>query len=144
MSWVLAAVALGLAAHGPIRGAVAAEAVAPAPARGSLAAQTNREGGVTVKVTPKSLGREQATWDFEVVLDTHSKDLSEDLSRVSMLVDANGAEHAPLAWEGDPAGGHHRQGLLKFKPLPAGTAAITLRIGEVGGVPSRVFQWRLD
>lgn len=107
-----------------------------------LATQTSSGGGVTVKVTPKSLAPEGATWQFEVVLDTHSGALGQDMAKSAVLVDAQGREHAATAWTGDPPGGHHRKGVLTFKPLAAGTDEITLQIRDVG-VPQRSFRWSL-
>jgi len=98
---------------------------------------------VTVKVTPRNLSAGSATWDFEVVLDTHSADLGQDLARVSVLIDGRGREHPPTAWTGDPPGGHHREGVLSFKPLGSEADSVTLQIRDVGGVPQRSFRWSL-
>lgn len=105
--------------------------------------QTNREGPVTVKVTPRNLSPDASTWDFEITLDTHAVSLDQDLSRAAVLVDGQGNARSPLAWEGDPPGGHHRKGLLRFQPLPASTSSFELRISGIGGVEQRVFRWRL-
>lgn len=64
--------------------------------------QTNREGPVTVKVTPRNLSPDASTWDFEITLDTHAVSLDQDLSRAAVLVDGQGNARSPLAWEGDP------------------------------------------
>jgi hypothetical protein len=109
----------------------------------ALAPQTNSEGGVSVKVTPRNISRNSASWDFEVALNTHTGDLSQDLAQSSALIDAQGKPHAPIAWEGDPPGGHHRRGILRFKPLAAQPQTLELRINGVGGVETRVFRWQL-
>lgn len=106
--------------------------------------QTDKAGGVTVKVTPRNLGRNAAVWEFTVVLDTHTQDLSQDLARSAVLVDAQGARHLSLGWEGAAAGGHHREGVLKFKPLMPETRAVTLEISGIGGVAVRAFRWELS
>lgn len=118
---------------------------APAAAAASgLAPRVDQAGGVTVKVTPRELGGGAQTWVFEVAMDTHSQDLSQDLMRVAALVDAQGRRHAPLAWEGAGPGGHHRQGLLRFKPLVGGDPeAVILEISDIGGVPVRTFRWKV-
>ncbi len=108
-----------------------------------LTEQTSREGGVTVKVTPRNLGPGASSWVFEVVLETHTQPLDQDLTKAAALVDAQGKAHAPLAWEGSPPGGHHRSGLLRFQPLPGNPAAVELRIQGIGGVAARVFRWQL-
>ena len=112
--------------------------VAQAPQQ-ALSMRSDSAGGVTVKVTPRKLSTDSPTWDFEVVLDTHSADLGQDLVKSAALVDARGREHAPIAWTGDPPGGHHREGVLSFKPLGSDTNAITLQIRGVGGVSQRSF-----
>lgn len=105
-----------------------------------LAAQSSREGGVVVTVKPLSLGAE--TWVFEIAFNTHSVDLGGNPATDSRLIDDNGEEHAPLAWEGDPAGGHHRKGVLRFAPLPE-AKRVELRISGIGGISPRVFGWDL-
>jgi hypothetical protein len=107
-----------------------------------FAAQTNREGGVTVTVVPRSLEPGATSWDFEVSLETHTQSLSQDLTVAALLIDSQGKSHAPVSWEGDPPGGHHRRGLLRFRPLPGNPPAVELRINGIGGVDSRVFRWQ--
>jgi hypothetical protein len=104
--------------------------------------QTSGEGGVEVKVTPRLLSAGAAAWEFDVVFTTHVASLEGDPVTFSALVDAQGGEHAPLAWEGDPPGGHHRKGMLRFTPLVDQSQA-ELRIKGVGGVPIRSFRWLL-
>ena len=104
-----------------------------------LESQTNSEGGVTVMVTPKNLS--VVSWNFEVSLSTHSVELDEDLIKVAVLVDENGKEFKPISWEGSPAGGHHREGILKFNALTPKPESIKLIIREVGGIKERVFVW---
>ena len=108
-----------------------------------LAARTSRADGVVVKVTPKSIVAGAAVWEFAVELDTHSQDLSDDLVRNSVLVDAQGARHAPLAWEGAPPGGHHRSGALRFKGLATLPDAMELQIRRPGESAPRSFRWKL-
>jgi len=129
------ACALLLALFGP------AFAIAQPAAPTALASQTSGGGGVTVKVTPKDLAADAPRWQFELVFDTHSVELNHDVVSIAALIDAAGRSHVPLAWDGDPPGGHHRKGVLSFKPLGA-VDEITLRIREVG-VPERMFRWSL-
>lgn len=103
--------------------------------------QTNNEGAVTVMVLPKTVS--ESGWEFEITLDTHSGALNEDMTAVAVLVDGAGKEHAPLAWEGDSAGGHHRAGILKFKALAQKPEMIKLVIRGIGDIPERVFTWRV-
>ena len=115
--------------------ATARSAAAPA-----LPARSNDAGGVRVVVKPQSVPA-AAAWEFEVVMDTHTKPLDDDLTKITVLVDDGGRRYAPLAWQGDKPGGHHRKGILRF-PAPAEPAkSFELRIQGLGGVKTRVFQW---
>ena len=107
-----------------------------------LATQTSREGGVNVTVTPRNLAPGASSWDFEIVLETHTQPLDQDLTKVAALVDAQGKPHAPLGWNGDPPGGYHRRGVLQFQPLAGNPALVELRIQGIGGV-DRTFRWQL-
>ena len=110
----------------------------------ALAPQARSEGGVHVKVTPKNITVPADTWDFEVALNTHSVALDQDLAKTTVLVDAQGEQYLPIAWEGDPPGGHHRSGILRFKPLAVMPSSLELRISGVGGIDTRVFRWQLQ
>ena len=109
-----------------------------------IGARTSDAGGVRVVVTPQPVGPSAIVWEFEVVMDTHSGTLSADLVQAAVLVDDNGRRYMPLAWQGDPPGGHHRKGMLRF-PLPAGKPkAVELQITGVGGPDKRIFRWELN
>ena len=109
-----------------------------------LAVQKNSSGGVTVAVTPQNLAAGARSWDFKVVLDTHSQDLSDDLLKTAVLLDGTGAKHAPVAWDGAGPGGHHREGVLRFKPVTPQPAAIELSITRPGEPGPRSFRWQLQ
>lgn len=103
--------------------------------------QMSNEGGVTVRVTPGRFAPEAATWDFEVVFETHTVPLTGDPAQFTALLDPQGRAHAALRWDGAPPGGHHRKGVLRFEPLRPVPASVTLKMRGVGGVPERVFTW---
>ncbi|OGA88343.1 MAG: hypothetical protein A3G27_00840 [Betaproteobacteria bacterium RIFCSPLOWO2_12_FULL_66_14] len=109
----------------------------------ALPTQTNKDGGVSVSVTPRPLAPGASAWEFEVALTTHSGDLGEDLAKVAYLVEPSGQKHAPLAWQGSAPGGHHRKGLLQFKPLAAQPDSLELHIEQVGGIATRTFRWEI-
>ncbi|EKD57324.1 MAG: hypothetical protein ACD_57C00344G0006 [uncultured bacterium] len=109
-----------------------------------LSTQTNSEGQVTVKVTPKDLSQSSSSWDFEIVLDTHSGNLDQNLTEISILIDDKENRFTPVAWEGDPPQGHHRSGILKFKRLSPKPKSIELRIEKMGDVNERSFKWELQ
>ena len=108
-----------------------------------LATQKSSDRGVTVAVTPQNVSAGAARWDFKVALDTHSADLSDDLVKSAVLLDGKGGQHAPVAWKGAAPGGHHRQGVLSFKPLGADVKNLELRIQRPGEPSPRVFRWQL-
>jgi hypothetical protein len=60
-----------------------------------------------------------------------------------VLVPDAGAPIAPAAWQGDPAGGHHRKGVLRFDVITPPPARVELRIHRVGEPAPRVFRWEL-
>lgn len=107
----------------------------------SLPSQTSSQSGVTIKVTPKNLTG--SVWEFDVVFDTHTQELKDDLLKSAVLVDASGAQTSPIGWKGDPPAGHHRKGILRFNPVTPPSAAIELRIVRSGESAPRSFRWTL-
>jgi hypothetical protein len=99
------------------------------------------EAAVTVKVTPRSL--DGATWEFDVVMDTHAQDLTDDLVKTAALVASDGSEIRPLEWKGAPPGGHHRAGVLRFKAPDPVPSIVVLKIARPAESKPRVFQWKL-
>ena len=112
-----------------------------APAAANLPPQSSSQSGVTVKVTPRSLAG--AEWEFEVVFDTHSQDLNDDPQKAAVLVADGGKPSSPTGWQGDGPGGHHRKGILRFKPAAASPASVELRLQRPGETAPRVFRWQL-
>lgn len=108
-----------------------------------LAVQRSSASGVTVAVTPQSLAAGAKSWDFKVVLDTHSAELKDDLARSAVLVVDGGGSYTPTAWQGDPPGGHHREGTLKFNAISPQPKAIELQIQRPGELKPRSFRWQL-
>ncbi len=98
----LSGLALAAMAAGTISTSNAAEA--------GLVPQTSDERGVKVTVTPQALA--QATWNFEVTLETHTQNLTDDLSRSALLV-AEGKQYSPLGKCG--AGRTSPQGLVALQ-----------------------------
>jgi hypothetical protein len=121
---------------------LAATVVFPAAAA-DLGTEKSSDRGVTVAVTPQDLSGGAKTWDFKIVLDTHTQDLSDDLTQTAVLLDEAGRKHVPVAWVGAGPGGHHREGVLKFKPIAPAPTAIELQIQRAGEATPRSFRWRL-
>jgi hypothetical protein len=74
---------------------------------------------------------------------TPSQDLGDDLVKSAVLVDGEGRQYKPTAWEGAAPGGHHREGVLRFNPVSPPPQAIELQIRRPGEARTRVFRWEL-
>ncbi|RIK32510.1 MAG: hypothetical protein DCC56_01500 [Anaerolineae bacterium] len=107
----------------------------------------DEQGMVVVEITPLNLGTPAETLNFDVVLNTHSVDLSMDLATLATLTTDTGASVQAVSWDA-PRGGHHVSGILIFpsiqdgKFILEGATKLTLTILDVD-VPSRVFEWEL-
>jgi len=118
-------------------------AVTPvAASAATLVQQTSSDRGVTVRATPRDLSPKAKIWEFEIVLETHSQDLSDDLKAVSWIIGEGGGRMAPTAWEGDPPGGHHRKGVLRFTSMAPLPEIVELRIMRPGEGSPRSFRWQ--
>lgn len=109
----------------------------------AIATRSTSDAGVTIKVTPKSIGALDNRWAFAVVLDTHSADLNDDLVRSATLATDEGRTFKPVSWEGAPPGGHHREGVLAFDVPAPRPGAVELRIARPGESAPRIFRWQL-
>jgi len=104
-----------------------------------LPAQTIDVGEVEMIITPTQFDDQGAT--FSISLDTHSADLSLDLTNSSVL-EVDGTRWTAVSWTGDGPDGHHRSGDLRFSAQgPAtGTAILT-----IVGLPEPVqATWQLN
>jgi hypothetical protein len=110
-------------------------------AAADLPARTSAAGGVTLKATPRSLAA--SAWEFALAFDTHTQDLSDDVAKTARLIADGGTAYAPLEWQGDPPGGHHRSGVLRFRPVTPVPQAIELRVQRAGESAPRSFRWEL-
>jgi hypothetical protein len=73
----------------------------------------DQQGAIIMEVTPLNLGTPAETLDFDVVLNTHSVDLSMDLATLSTLTTDTGITIQATLWDA-PRGGHHVEGKLIF------------------------------
>lgn len=112
-------------------------AAAPAP---GLATQSSSAAGVTVKATPRTPSG--GAWEFEIVFDTHTQALNDDLLKAASLR-VDGKALAAAGWQGDPPGGHHRKGVLRFPAADPRAQEIELRIARPGEPKPRSFRWKL-
>lgn len=105
----------------------------------TLETKTDDQASVNVVITPLEFSREQ--WKFDVGMNTHSVELDQDMTKVVTLIDDQGKEYKPVAWDG-PTSGHHREGVLTFSTINQKPKSIELRMVEIGGV-TRTFNWQL-
>jgi len=110
-------------------------------AAADLPARTTSLGGVSLKVTSQSLSA--TAWDFYLLFETHVQEITDDLVKNSALIADGAAPVAPFEWKGDPPGGHHRRGVLRFKPPSPAPRTVELRIQRPGEAGPRVYRWEL-
>ena len=122
-------------------------AAKPANSTGTSASafptKNNSGGSVDVAVTPTALGIGESI-TFDIAMNTHSVDLSDDMTQIVILRDDTGKEYKPTSWEGGEAGGHHREGNLKFAALTGKPKYVELVIKGLAKIPERVFHWDLS
>ncbi|MDO9348708.1 MAG: hypothetical protein Q7T47_05430 [Anaerolineales bacterium] len=118
----------------------------PANLSGDLT-RIDQQGAIIVEITPLNLDAPADTLEFDVVMDTHSIDLSMDLATLATLTTDTGITVQATLWDA-PRGGHHVEGKLIFPALQKGKSILdgatkqTLTIDNVDA-PSRVFEWQL-
>lgn len=99
----------------------------------------DEQASVTVVVTPIDILSQSKEWKFDVGMNTHSVELDQDMTKIAVLVDDQGKEYKPTAWNG-PVGGHHREGVLMFNKIMPIPKSLELKISGIGGVV-RNFTW---
>ena len=107
-----------------------------------LAPQISNEREIKATAALQNIPNAAKTWDFQVVLETHTKALNDDMAKSSVLI-ADGKQYQPLSWEGAPPGGHHRKGVLRFKAIAPPPASVELQIRLAGDPSPRSFKWLL-
>ena len=107
--------------------------------------RSDGQGTVTVEVTPLNLNVPAETLEFDVLMDTHSVELSMDLAKLATLTTDTGITVQATTWDA-PRGGHHVEGKLIFpatqdgKTILDNASKLTLTLTDVDA-PSRVFEW---
>lgn len=99
------------------------------------------QSAVTVTVTPIDIFSQSKEWKFDIVMDTHSVELDQDMTKSAILIDDQGKEYKPIIWEGQ-VGGHHREGVLTFNQITPTPKSVELKIYGTGDV-IRNFTWQI-
>ena len=101
----------------------------------------DEQASITVTITPIDISPQSKKWKFNIVMDTHSVELDQDLIKTAVLIDDQNKEYKPISWEGS-TGGHHREGVLTFNQITPIPKSIELKISGLGDV-IRSFTWQL-
>lgn len=104
-----------------------------------LASQSSSAEGVTLKAMPRA--SPNGGLEFDIVFDTHTRELTDDLVKTASLM-VDGKRLAPAGWQGDPPGGHHRKGVLRFDS-GASAQMLELSVARPGEAKPRMFRWQL-
>lgn len=57
--------------------------------------KTNDQSAVIVAVTPIDISSQSKEWKFDIVMDTHSVELDQDMTKGAVLIDDFGKEYSP-------------------------------------------------
>lgn len=112
------------------------------------AMRTDGQGAIIFEITPININAPTESLEFEIILTTHSIDLSMDLATQATLTTDTGLTVQATLWDA-PRGGHHVEGKLIFpasvdgKSIFDGATKLTLTIVNVDA-PSRVFEWEVQ
>lgn len=123
---------------------VSTESVSPELAS---ATRMDDQGAIIFEVTPLNLDQTGESLEFNIVLTTHSIDLSMDLATTATLTTDTGVNVNSTLWDA-PRGGHHVEGKLIFpatqdgKSILEGARKLTLTITNVDAL-TRIFEWEL-
>ncbi len=143
-SLVLTACSATAAEDDPQSDSVSTESSAPS---NNSAMRIDQQGAIIVEIIPINLDSPTDTLEFDVVLTTHSIDLSMDLATLSTLTTDTGISVNATLWDA-PLGGHHVEGKLIFpsmkdnKSILEGATKLTLTILNVDA-STRIFEWEL-
>ena len=144
LSLVLAACSATVVQNDPQPAPVSGESSSPS---NDSAMRIDEQGEIIFEITPLNLDSPTETFEFDVVMTTHSIDLSMDLATLSTLTTDTGVSVESTLWDA-PRGGHHVEGKLIFpatkdgKPILEGATKLTLTVINVDA-PTRIFEWDL-
>lgn len=105
--------------------------------RPAFKTETDKREEVVVQVVPQF----ETEVAFKITMTAHSGELSADMMRSAVFEDEGGAAHLPTSWEGDPPGGHHREGILHFGIFTPKPKKVDLTLLDIGSIKERKFSW---
>src|SRR5512138_3789678 len=111
------------ATSAPTRAAAPTMPATAAAQSGDDLTRVDEQGAVVVEVTPENIKAASGTLDFDVAMNTHSVDLSMDLSQLATLTTDTGVSVQANGWDA-PGGGHHVSGKLSFPATKDGKSVL--------------------
>jgi hypothetical protein len=99
--------------------------------------QRDASGEVSISVIPDFT----TGVDMKISMSTKGGELVHDMMRAAVFEDEDGTVHLPTAWEGDPAGGKKREGVLHFGTFAPMPKKVDLTILNIGTTAQRKFSW---
>lgn len=109
----------------------------------SLEPKTDNQLAVTVTVTLIDISPQSKEWKFDIVIDTHSVELNQNMAEISALIDGQEREYKPLRFEGASAGCHHKEGVLVFDRITPTPKSVELKITGIANA-TRSFVWQFE
>ncbi|MFT9597403.1 hypothetical protein [Mesobacillus sp.] len=108
--------------------------------------KTDTQGAVAVKATiiPEKSNTNQLV--FELVLNTHSVDLSKyNITKASKIVFDEREESQEFIWKTSSEDSHHMSGVLTWDGLvTVDFKEVSLKLEQIDNIPVRTFSWTND
>lgn len=108
--------------------------------------RTDSQGSVSVKasVIPEKSNDRQLV--FELVLNTHSIDLSEyDIAKASRIFFDGSEKKTEFTWKPSSKDSHHMSGILIWNgQMTVDLKEVNLRLVEIDSIPVRSFSWKSE
>lgn len=105
--------------------------------------QTYDQSEIKITVTPIDISPESKEWKFNVSIDSNSVELSQDATKVAILLDDSGKEYMSLRWESISTYSNHREGVLIFPPITPYPQHLKLIMNDINGI-QKLFTWILE
>ncbi|WP_059172039.1 hypothetical protein [Bacillus sp. FJAT-27445] len=106
--------------------------------------KTDNQGAVTIKASVLPEESDGAKLTFEILMNTHSEDLSQyNLAELATI--STGGKELPsnFEWRTDGQDSHHMKGMLIWTGQAVVDRDVTLVVKNIGDIPERRFIWNL-